>query len=155
MTAYDALIAEAAKHGIRVVEMRIESGAKGLIKGNKIGISSAIGTLTEKTCVLAEEIGHYHLTVGDILDQSVISNRKQERRARSWGYARLITLSDLIRANLAGIRNRYELAEFLGVTEPYLEAALTRMQERFGIAVYHNDFLITFDPLNVLEPYSI
>ena len=42
---------------------------------------------------LAEELGHHYTTVGDILDQTNVSNRKQERLARVWAYNRRIGLT--------------------------------------------------------------
>ena len=38
----------------------------------------------EKASVLAEELGHYYTTVGNILDQEDAGNRKQEHKARTW-----------------------------------------------------------------------
>lgn len=37
----------------------------------------------EKACVLAEELGHHYTAVGDIIDQSYYSNRKQELRGKN------------------------------------------------------------------------
>ncbi|WP_373232133.1 ImmA/IrrE family metallo-endopeptidase [Cohnella sp.] len=151
---YESLIAEAESLGTRVYEFPMESGAKGLLKNNRIGINSAISSLIERTCILAEEVGHVCKTVGDILDQTILANRKQELRSRAWAYRRLISLDDLIRASIAGVRNQYELAQFLDVTEPFLVAALERLRDHHGVAVYHNDYLIQLDPLIVFEPYS-
>ena len=39
-------------------------------------------TEAKKACILAEEIGHHKLTVGDITDQSIMENAKQEYKAR-------------------------------------------------------------------------
>lgn len=49
-------------------------------------------TQTEKSCVLAEEIGRRYTTIGDILDQNDMNNRKQELRARLWAYNKQIGL---------------------------------------------------------------
>lgn len=155
MVHYDALVMEAAHEGVYVVEKKFRSRAKGLCKGNKIGISSAISTLTEKTCILAEELGHYHTTFGDILDQSDIRNRKQELRARTWAYYRLISLDDFISAHVAGIRNRYEFAHFLGVTEEFLQNALDRFQNIYGTHTIREGHMIMFDPLMVIEPIEL
>jgi len=151
---YESLLVEAEQAGIEVIEKRFKSNAKGLCKGNRIGISKRIKTTAERSCVLAEELGHYHTTIGNILDQTDVRNRKQERRAREWGYKRLIPLDRIIDAYLARAQGRHEIAEFLGVTERFLQSALDRLQERYGVATYHNDYLITFDPLQVFEPYS-
>lgn len=66
MCAYDDLLNDAGRMGIEVTEVSFESDAKGLCKGNKIGIRKDMSS-AEKVCVLAEEIGHYKTTVGNIL----------------------------------------------------------------------------------------
>ena len=74
----------------------------------------------DKISTLTEELGHYHRTYGDILDQSVVSNKKQERKARIWAYKRLVSITKLIDAYNLGVRNRYELSEHLNVTESFI-----------------------------------
>lgn len=46
-------------------------------------------TETEKKCIMAEELGHYYTGVGNILDQSSISNKKQEIHGRIHAYNKL------------------------------------------------------------------
>ena len=75
---YNQLLAFAAKRGLSVYEVDFESRSKGLIKGGIIGIDRGMDT-AQKTCALAEEIGHDCMSVGDIIDQSKIVNRKRER----------------------------------------------------------------------------
>lgn len=67
------------------------------------------------------------------MDQSRIENRKQERIARAWGYRKLVSVLDLINAKKEGIRNRYELAEYLDVTEEFIESTLKYYKEKYGI----------------------
>ena len=54
-----------------------------------------------------------------------VQNRKQERQARLHGYNRLIGLTGLIRAYEHGCTNRYETAEYLDVTEEFLEECIS------------------------------
>ena len=91
MTKYELLTEEAYKSGLSIKEKPLQ-GHDGRIYKCRIAIRRDIETNTEKTCVLAEELGHYYTTTGDILDQSDTMNRKQEYRARLWGYNRLIGL---------------------------------------------------------------
>ena len=86
----------------------------------------------ERTAVIAEELGHYHTSVGDILDQNIAGNRKQERQARAWGYRKLISLSDLISAYEAGYTMLYDIAEFLNLPEDYISDAIHYFQEVYG-----------------------
>ena len=120
MNSYEILLDEARNIGLVVKEKPLQSG-DGRIKGNKIAIRHDIKTSRQKANVLAEELGHYYTSTGDIRDQSTLENRKQERQARLHGYNRLIGLVGIIHAFNAGCQNKYEIADFLDVTEEYLE----------------------------------
>jgi len=147
---YEELLKEADKLGLIVKEKPLRA-YKGRIKGIKIAIKKDIDSEAEKACVLAEELGHYYTSVGDILDQSKIENRKQERRARAWAYERLVSLKKLIEASNQGIRNRYELAEFLGVSERFIDEAIQYYKEKYGICHKVGDYIVYFEPLGVLK----
>lgn len=118
----------------------------GRIKGKRIAIRKDIRTTTEKACVLAEELGHYHTTVGDILNQNDTGNRKQELRARLWGYNKLIGLSGIISCYRAGCRNLYEMAEHLEVTEEFLKEALNCYKSKYGVFTRIDNYVIYFEP---------
>lgn len=118
---------------------------KGRIKGNKIAIRRNLST-KEKGCVLAEELGHYYTTVGNILDQSDVGNRKQELNARFWAYDKLIGLKGIIKSYHHGCQNLYEMADYLEVTEDFLKDTLTSFQNKYGTHVKYEDYLITFIP---------
>ena len=106
MNAYEALLDEACDIGLIVKEKPLQYN-NGRIKGNRIAIRQDINTTTEKACVLAEELGHHHTSVGNILDMDISANRKQERQARLHGYNHLIGLTGLINAYEHGCTNRY------------------------------------------------
>ncbi|MCP3778758.1 ImmA/IrrE family metallo-endopeptidase [Paenibacillus sp. MZ03-122A] len=144
---------EAASSGVEVLERPFKNlKLKGLYIDKVITINSATTqSLSEKCCTLAEEIGHYHTSVGNILDQADIRNRKQELRARQWAYQRLIPLSAIIQAHQARVKGRYEIAEFLGVTEEFLQASIDRYQQIYEIYTVCDGYLIYFDPLGVVE----
>lgn len=72
---------------------------------------------------IAEEIGHYKTSVGDLLDGS-LESEKQELRAREWGYAKTVALQKLFQAYEQGLREDYEIAGFLGVTTDYARNAV-------------------------------
>src|SRR5699024_481472 len=118
---------------------------------NVIWLNKHLPTTNDKVCVLAEELGHYHTTTGDILDQSDISNRKQEKQARNWAYKRLVPLHKIIKAFDAGVQNRHELAEYLNVTEAFLLDALKRYKEEYGVSKTIDDYTIYFEPLAVIK----
>lgn len=142
---YEALLVEADNEGLTVKEMPMKYN-NGRIKGNRIAIRKDIDTSAEKACVLAEELGHHHTSVGDILDLSDAGNRKQERQARLWGYNKLIGLSGLIKAYEAGCQNRFEVAEYLEVTEEYLENCIDAYRNKYGVGIAVDNFYIMFIP---------
>lgn len=152
--AYEELLSEAKQHGIDVYEKPFSSRIKGLYSDNVIAINKLIPTIIEKACVLAEELGHHHRTSGNILDQSNIENRQQENRARSWAYEKLVPLKSIVQAHKQGIKNRFELAEFLGVTEEFLDAAINRYTEKYGMLATVGNYTVIFEPLGVLELFD-
>ena len=78
----------------------------------------------KKVCILAEEIGHYETTSGDILDQTDTGNRKQELIARKWAYEKLIPVEAIQTAIDNGYTEIWNIAEFLEVDEAFLKDAL-------------------------------
>ena len=141
---YDALLDEANAEGISVKERPFKT-YDGRLKGKDIYLRKDMNT-TEKTCVLAEELGHHYTTVGNILDMESIQNRKQERQARLHGYNRLIGLAGLIEAYEHGCTNRYEIAEFLEVTDEFLEECINCYRDKYGIGTTVDNYYIAFIP---------
>ena len=147
---YEALLAEVENEGLTAKEKPLKYN-NGRIKGKRIAIRENMPE-TQKKCVLAEELGHYYTTAGDILDQSKIENRKQEFRARAWAYDKLIGLTGIINAYKHGCQNLYEMAEYLDVTEEFLRKALQRYKNRYGEYTQIDQYVIFFEPyLAVLE----
>ena len=144
----------AEEEEIEVVEHKFNNEQlKGLYVDNVITLNSHMQTIAEKKCVLAEELGHYYTTHGDILDQTNIKNIKQENLARAWSYKNLIPIYSFVEAYQAGTRNRYEMAEFLEVTEEYLNEALQYYKSKHGLYYFTNNYLVYFDPFAVVEKY--
>ena len=149
---YETLLEEADSQFLVVKEKPLRAH-NGRIKGNRIAIKKDIPP-TQKACVLAEELGHHYTTVGNILDQSKAENRKQERRARLWAYRKMFDLIDLVSAYKHGCRNRYEIAEYLEVTESFLQEALDTYKEKYGPYTKVDRYVVYFEPLGVLELYD-
>lgn len=141
---YNALLNEANAEGISIKERPFKT-YDGRLKGKDIYLRKDMNT-TEKSCVLAEELGHYYTTVGDILDMNVPENRKQERQARLWGYNRVIGLFGLIRAYEHGCKDKYEIAEYLDVTEEYLEDCIDCYRDKYGECKTIDNYTIYFIP---------
>ncbi len=142
---YETLLCTADSHKLTVKEKPLQAH-DGRIKGRRIAIRNSIGTSTQKACVLAEELGHFETSSGDILDQSDPLNRKQEQLARLRAYDIMINLDGLIRCYERGCRNLYEMAEYLEVTEEFLKDALQRYREHYGDKTVYKDYLILFEP---------
>ena len=73
-------------------------------------------------------------------------NRKQERQARLHGYNRLIGLTGIINAFNAGCQNKYEIAEYLDVTEEYLEDCIDCYRDKYGECKTIDNYTIYFIP---------
>ncbi|MCR3758178.1 hypothetical protein KYB31_04090 [Clostridium felsineum] len=154
MNSYEILLDECYKQNIVVVEKNFKSKAKGLWKNNKIGISKKLLTIAEKKSVLSEELGHYYTTYGNILDQKNIANRKQEKRARNWAYEKSVRIIDLIACFKKELRTKNEIADYLNITEMFLEQAIQHYKEKYGIYYELDNYVIYFEPtLSILEMF--
>lgn len=145
MNSYEILLSEASENGLVVKEKPLKYN-NGRIKGSRVAIRQDLSTSVEKACVLAEELGHHYTSYGNILDQSDASNRKQELRARAWAYNKQIGLLGLIRAYEHGCRNRFEIAEYLEVTEEVLEECLTFYRNKYGVCANIDNYVVYFIP---------
>lgn len=145
MDSYEILLAEASDLGLIVKEKPLKYN-NGRIKGNKVAIRQDIETTVQKTCVLAEELGHHCTSVGDILDQTNVQNRKQEFRARMWAYNEMVGLMGIVRAFHHGCRSTYEVAEYLEVTEEFLNDTLNAYRDKYGVYTTVDNYIIYFIP---------
>lgn len=144
MNLYEILLDNAYNDGMLVKEKPLQ-GSDGRIKGNKIAIRKDM-TIPEKTCALAEELGHHETSVGNILDMTSAANRKQERQARFWAYNKQIGLFGLVRAFEHGCQNRFEIAEYLEVTEEFLEECIECYRNKYGICKQVDNYVVYFIP---------
>lgn len=147
---YEDLLIESEKENL-IVKEKDMAGYKGRIYGNRIAIRKNM-TSIEKSCVLAEELGHYYTTTGDIRNQSGTSNRKQELHARLWGYNQQVGLLGIIKAYKARRTSPDDMAEFLGVTPEYLLEALEQYRSKYSPYIEVDNYVIFFEPnLAVME----
>ncbi len=142
---YEELLEHADEQNLIVREKNIP-GYSGRIYDNRIAIHKDIDTQAEKSCVLAEELGHYYTNFGDVLDQSDVTCRKQEYKARLWGYNLQIGLIGIIRAFEHGCRSSCEAAEFLNIPEDYFLDAIECYRKKFGIYTIIDNYIIYFEP---------
>lgn len=153
MTKLEILENEAKDENLDVVSYPFSSSRiKGIYCDGTVAINKNIDTTSEKSCILAEELGHYHTTYGNIVSQSSVSDRKQELRARAWAYNKLIGITGIVEAYKRGCRSLYETADFLGVTELFLSEALLYYQNKYGTFTTLDNYIIYFEPsFGVLE----
>lgn len=153
MTEYEKQLQRAADQGVAVYEFDLgndDSNSNerldGLYLDGNVAISDDLKTDAEKSCILAEELGHHYTTHGNILDQDDIMNRKQEYHARLWGYNDRIGLTGIIYAYELGCRNLYEAADKLEVTETFLQSAIECYRRKYGVYTVLDDYVIYFEP---------
>lgn len=147
MNTFEQLEEQACKDGIDIIERRFNSERiKGLYCDGNVALNEELETSIEKACTLAEELGHHHTSVGNILDMDLTANRKQERQARLWAYNKLIGLSGIIEAFEHGCQSRYEMAEYLEVTEEFLEECVECYRNKYGVGTTLDNYYIMFIP---------
>ncbi len=152
MTKKEELEQLAFEEGVPVDYVNFRSERlSGLYIDGSVALKSGM-TSTKTADTLAEELGHHYTTVGNILDQTNLEARKQERAARIWAYNLRIPLLDLVKAYKAHCRNTFEVAEYLDVSEDTLKEALEFYRQKYGIGVMVGDYYIRFEPhLDVFE----
>ena len=146
MRDYNSLLEKTLKEGVSVVELDLGTDTPcGKCIGNTIYINDR-ATTNEKRCVLAEEIGHYHLTVGDITDLKDINNKKQELKARRYEYKLLIEPDDIVHAMKKGCNNRYELADHLNISEECFKELIEDYKRQYGMGVFVGNYYLQLEP---------
>ena len=78
-------------------------------------------------------------------NQSNIKNRKQELFARRWGYEK-VTLERIIEAIEHNCCNRYEVAEYLNVTDKYFSECIQNYRKKYGVNVRIGKYTLIFEP---------
>lgn len=156
MTDKEQLEQEACDNGITVDYVNFKNDRLcGLYVDGSIAIKE--GMVSSKTAdTIAEELGHHYTSVGNILKQDTINARKQERTARLWSYNKRIGLIGVLNAFQNHCTNRYEIAEYLGISEDTLTDALECYRQIYGTGVMVDNYFIQFEPvLQVYEYFSV
>lgn len=147
MTKYEKLIKYANDENISIVETYFESDSKGLCIGSDMIAIKKDLTDCEKTCILAEELGHYYTSVGDILDLRDINNQKQETTARKWAVNKLLKIEKLIDSAKHGCESLFEIAEYLDVSEDFLRESISVFRQKYGPCYVSGNYAIIFNDL--------
>lgn len=151
MNKLEKLEQDAFEDNVKVHDYYLgEESLRGIYVNGNVAINTSVNNSIEKACVLAEELGHHHTSVGNILDMDLTGNRKQERQARLWAYNKLIGLTGIVEAFEHGCQSRYEMAEYLDVTEEFLEECVACYRNKYGVGTTLDNYYIMFIPnLNV------
>ena len=117
------LYSMAEKENIDVVDYAFDKTINGVYIDNLkcIGLDKSLND-TERKCTIAEELGHYYCNATYPLsctDETLIN--KAEYRAKKWAVKALISPSDIQRIKQQGLKYKWEIAEFLNVTEDVAE----------------------------------
>lgn len=139
---YEDLLNEYAGDDLVIKEKPLQS-SNGRIYNNRIAIRHDMPTV-DKTCTLAEELGHFYTSSGDILDMENISNRKQEHRARMWAYDKLLPLQLFILAFKHGCHSPHDTADFLEVSEEFLKDCVKAYYDKYGPFLEIDGYLLMF-----------
>jgi Zn-dependent peptidase ImmA (M78 family) len=159
MTKYEELLRETERQSINILEIDLGTKKKcgkcvTTNDGDYIVINSNISE-SEKYEILSEELGHFFTSYGDISNLSDIGNIKQEKRARRWSYETTVGIMQLIDAFKKGIRTKYDLADYLNVTERYLEYAIQYYKRKYGLYFVVDNYVICFEPsLQIVELFD-
>lgn len=144
MSKLNELYIHADKNDIEIIDYDFKSdNIKGLYCDNVIALKKGLPE-AEKTCVLAEELGHYYTSVGNILDQHDPNNQKQENIARRWATNTLLCPADLVRAYRAGNEYISDIAEYLGVTSEFLIDSINVFSAKYGPVYSDGKYEIKF-----------
>ncbi|KUO75685.1 MAG: hypothetical protein APF77_04110 [Clostridia bacterium BRH_c25] len=160
LTKLELLQEEALQHDIKVTYASLPKRIKGLycedydispiIALNKQYIENS----KEEACIVAEELGHYYTSSGDLLDEAADMTvvRKQEEKARRWAAKRIISLNDIIKGYEYGARTQQEFAEYLETTEDFLCWAIEYYRKKYGIMkVIDSIYIIYFEPFGIMR----
>ncbi|MBI5975164.1 ImmA/IrrE family metallo-endopeptidase [Staphylococcus canis] len=149
MGKYEELL---QKHQYITVEDKFElpGDFKGFLDNDVILIDRNL-TGFQKHEVLAEEVAHYYLSSGNILDQSNILNRKFELKARREAYESVITLQGIVDAFEYGVHNLHEMSLYFEVSKSFVENCINHYKLKYGLSVRHNNYIIQFEPLIIYK----
>lgn len=124
LTLNEALEQKVVNEGISISENKhmpkCLNGVYCKYKNEKIICLRAHMSSAQRLCVLAEEYGHAITSWGDARTMGPADMTRQEARAIAYAIELVVPLKKLYKARNAVVRNAYECAEYLGVTEEFL-----------------------------------
>lgn len=141
MTRFEQLEQLAADSGLRVDEGVLEphDPMDGLFVNGKNGggliLVNRHRTLAQRTAALAEELGHFFKSIGDLRDLNDIMAAKQERLGRAWGYEQQLPPPLMEEHLMNGGGTAWEVAEETDLPQPFVEEAYRHYVRRDRLAL--------------------
>lgn len=135
MSAYPALTF--------IFDSHMPDGQTGLYINDHIYLNTR-QTREELLGTIAEEIGHYLTSSGDISVLNTNEKRKQERRARDIGAILAVSPVDIVDCFNGGCKTILECAAYLAVTKEVFEDAVSYYATKFDTITVKDKYTIHF-----------
>lgn len=133
MNRFEELENEASSLGIDVIDIDIPVQEMNAAYLNLHGVERIIlrngGTVRERACWIAEELGHYHTGRNRYVHYHSVDDWRAEARARRWAHMRLLT-PDAIYTAARNTDDIYEIAEALDVSVEFLRESIDDFQAK-------------------------
>lgn len=134
-------------------EPHMPAKQKGLYVDNYVYLNPQ-QTREELVGTIAEEIGHYLTTVGDITDQHSLENRKQEQKARDVGNMLVVEPFDLLDCYESGCSTIWECADHLQLSTDTLQAALAAYRKKYSRLKVNEIYSLYFNDTGTVDIYK-
>ena len=133
MNIFEELENEASILGIEVIDTEIPVAGMNAgylnLSGTECIFLRNSGTVRERACWIAEELGHHHTGHNLVLQYRTADDWRAEARARRWAHMRLLTL-DAIYTAARNTDDMFEIAEALDVSEEFLRESIDDFQSK-------------------------
>ena len=133
MNRFEELENEASTLGIDVIDTDIPIENMNAAYLNLSGVGRIFlrnsGTVRERACWMAEELGHHHTGQNQVLHYRTVDDWRAEARARRWAHMRLLT-PDAIRTVARNTEDIFEIADALDVSVEFLRESIDDFQAK-------------------------
>lgn len=155
MTKYEKLIIKAEKLGVEIREINFGTNKPCGRCLNSIIYINNQATEKERYEVLAEELGHFKTTFGNILNQNTMINKKLEYRARREGFKIIVEPNDIVESMRHGANNINEMAEYIGISVETFFDVISDFKKRYGVGVPVGNYYLRLEPnLGIVKDFG-
>lgn len=122
----------ATRENISIEDFKMKNKAiiERIDKEYYIGLNySKIESITEEKELLAEELGHYYYNAFYNVASNPSTISQKEYRANKWKCTVLVSVNDLKEAFKNGMKNLYEVADYLNLSEDTVAFAYNYYKE--------------------------